>query len=175
VAFRTVAEGRIVASVSFDTDDRRAASLELLDRYARSETSCWAPRASFELRRGIIEHDLERIRAALPDDFVFHDHRRTGGGLIETAAEYVAWFAALFELSPDAIPETIYEIATAPHSVLAVGHNIGTLKEGGPFESVFVQLVRFSDGRLVGAELFEIEDLDVARARFEELGAERTA
>jgi len=53
------AEGRIVASIVFDPDDRRAASLELLDRYTRSDTSRWAPRANFEFRRALIDQDLD--------------------------------------------------------------------------------------------------------------------
>src|SRR5262249_47428668 len=92
------AEGRIVAAILFDPDDRRAASLELLDRRLRNETSAHVPRSGFELRSAVIAHDLQRLRAALPDDFVFHDHRRTGLGRIDTADEYVGWFAALFEL-----------------------------------------------------------------------------
>src|SRR5436190_557075 len=94
-------------------------------RGAGIRAPCSPPRASFELRRGVIEHDLGRIRSALPDDFVFHDHRRTGGGRIEGGDDYVAWMAALFEQSPDAIIESMYEVATAEHGVLAIGHTIG--------------------------------------------------
>lgn len=118
----------------------------------------------------MIAHDLDRIRAALPDDFVFHDHRRTGGGRIDGADDYVAWLAALFEQSSDAIIESMYEVATAEHGVLTIGHTIGTLAEGGAFESVFVHLARFQGDRIVGAELFDIQDLDATRARLEEPG-----
>ena len=52
-----------------------------------------------------------------------------------------------------------------PHGTLAVAHTFGTLAEGGTFESVFAQVVVPS----VGAELYELEDLEVARARFEAL------
>ena len=165
------AEGRIVAVIGFDPDDRRAASAELVDRYARSETSRGAPAALFELRRAMIAHDLERCRAALPDDFAYHDHRRTGPGRIEGAA-FIAWVGSLFEQSPDAIFESMYEVATGPHAVLHVDHVVGTLAEGGAFEQVFVMLAWFRGDRLAGAEVFELEDLDRARARFEALRAE---
>jgi hypothetical protein len=45
----------------------------------------------------------------------------------------------------------------------------GTLAEGGEFESIFVRLNWYRDGRPVGTELFELEDLERARARFEAL------
>jgi len=163
------AEGRFIAQVVFDVDDRRAASVELVDRYSRNETGRWAPAASFEFRRAIITHDLARCRALLPDDFMFHDHRRTGAGRLEGAHEYIKWMAALFEQSSDATIETLYEVSTAAHGVLAIGHTFGTLAEGGAFESVFVQLVHWRVDQVVGAELFEVDDLDAARARLEAL------
>jgi len=166
------AEGRIVAVVSFDPDDRRAASTELVDRYARSDTSRRPPAALFELARAVIDHDLARCRAALPDDFVLDDHRRTGPGRIEGADDVVAWLASLFEQSPDAILEPMYDITTTTHAALDVERIAGTLAEGGAFESVFVMLSWFRNGRLAGAEVFELEDLDRARARFEELQTE---
>ncbi len=107
------ADGRYVAAISFDADDRRAASLELCDRRAQS-----LPGKLFELRRAVIEHDLVRIRSAIPDDFVFDDHRRTGLGRVEGADAYVAAMAALFEQSPDAILEALYEVAVERYGVL---------------------------------------------------------
>jgi ketosteroid isomerase-like protein len=161
-------DGRFIASILFDLDDRRAASAEMLERYARSDAARSIPAAWFELRRATIDHDLERYRAATPRDFVFHDHRRIGPGRVE-AADFIAWMAALFERSPDAIIEPLYLIAEEKHGTLAVAHTFGTLTDGGEFESVFVQLALFQSGQLVGAEVFEPEHLDAARARFEEL------
>ena len=120
----------------------------------------------FEALRAINAHDLDRLRAAMPDDFVFHDHRRTGVGQLEGAAAYVASLTALFELAPDVTIETLYTVATEKHGELVMAHMFGTLADGGEFEIVFVRLALYQDGRGVGAELFEPEDLDVARARF---------
>ena len=51
-----------------------------------------------------------------------------------------------------------------------MAHGFGTLVEsGGQVESVYVRLALFRGDRIVGMESFEPEDLDVARARFEEL------
>ncbi|MGH7899797.1 MAG: hypothetical protein ACREQQ_17710, partial [Candidatus Binatia bacterium] len=79
------ADGRALAIIQFDPDNRRAASAELVDRHARGEGARSAPAAVFEMSRAVIDHDLDRVRAVLPDDFVFHDHRRTGPGRIEGA------------------------------------------------------------------------------------------
>jgi class 3 adenylate cyclase/ketosteroid isomerase-like protein len=163
-------EGRIIAVVSFDPDDRRAANLELVDRLARGSGRDVS--ALLEWRRGMLSGDLERIRAALPDDFVYHDHRRSGPGRLETLDAYVAWVGSLFRQSPDAINEHMYEVAAGRHAMVSVSHAFGTLPEGGAFESVFVNLIHLERGRPVGVEVFELENLDVARARFEELRPE---
>jgi len=65
--------------------------------------------------------------------------------------------------------ETLYHLAAQKHGDLVVAHGYGTLAEGGEFESVFVRLTHYHGHRFVGVELFDLEDLDVARARFEEL------
>jgi hypothetical protein len=161
-------DGRIVAAISFDVDDRRGASAEMFERYVHGDGARWTPAAAIEFGRAVRDHDVARARGALPDSFFFHDHRRTGAGLIESAEDYIGYLAALFEQSPDAIIESLYSVATGEHGVLSVGHTFGTWAEGGEFESVFVQLWFYQDERLVGAELFELEDLDVARGHFDE-------
>jgi hypothetical protein len=168
------AEGRIVARILFDPDDRRAAARENRERVARSDVARQTPAAFWEYARAVFDRDLVLCRAALPDDFVFHDHRRTGIGRVERADDYVPWFATLFEQSSDALYETLYTVARASHGWLSVMRLFGTLAEGGPFESVYVNLVQFEGDRFVGTELFELEDLDVARARFEELRPDAT-
>ena len=163
------AEGRIVALVSFDPDDRRAASIELLERYFRGEGARWTPAAQIELVRALNDHDLGRMRAALPDDFFFNDHRRTGIGRVGNADDYVASIGAVFEQSPDVTTNTLYHVAVDAHGSLSVGSMFGTLLHGGEFESVFVRLNVYQDGRVIGTELFEPEELDVAQAWFEAL------
>ena len=162
-------EGRLLASVVFDPDDRRAASRELFERWARSDAVGHLPAEALEGRRAILDHDLAGLRATLPEDYEFHDHRRTGPGLIAGAEGYVGWIASLFERSADAVIESLYYVASEPHGSLSVAHTFGTLADAGPFESSFVQLTRVRDGRMLGVELFELEDLDRARTRFEEL------
>jgi hypothetical protein len=161
------AEERIVAYVLFDPDDRRAASVEMLERFARSAVAPWLS-TQLEALRSILEHDVERLRAALPEDFVFDDHRRVGPGRIEGRDVFIEWMTSLFEQSSDAIVEPLYFLAVEPHAALMVAHNFGTLADGGAFENIFVQIW---SPDTVDVELFELDDLDSARARFEELRA----
>ena len=163
------AEGRLVALIMFDPDDRRAASAEMLERYARSDAAHGIPAGLFEKGRALNTRDLDRLRAALSDDYVVNDHRRTGIGRLESAGRYVASVAALFEQTSELTVEILYVVAAEKHGHLAMTHTFGTLADGGEFELVYVWLELFRRGRVVGQELFEPEDLDVARARFEEL------
>src|SRR5206468_3516123 len=144
-------EGRLVAVIVFDPDDRRAASAELSERYARSDAARVTPAAWFEMGRALHDHDLERCRAALPGDFVFHDHRRLiNVGRLGSADEYLASLAALFELSSDGSFEILYIVAAEKHGSLVVGRTFGTLTEGGgEFESLYVRLARYQGDQYV--------------------------
>jgi len=163
------AEGRIAAIISFDADDRRAASLEMFERYARGDAAQLIPAAAFEGIRAMNDHDVERLRALISDDFVFDDHRRTGIGRLEGAAASVASLAALLEQVQGLTIETLYTVATEKHGELVMAHTFGILASGGEFEAVYARLGLYQDDRIVAMELFEPEDLDVARARLEEL------
>jgi len=160
-------EGRLVQVIIFDPDDRRAASAELVERYDSSTTGRRLPAGVFEALRAVNSHDLGRLRAALPDDFVIDDHRRTGLGRLEGADRYVAAAAALFEQAPEILIEVLYVIALHERGVLTMAHGFGRLPDGGQFELVYVWLAWIEDGRLVGTEMFEPEDIELARRRFE--------
>jgi hypothetical protein len=123
-----------------------------------------------DLLPAINAHDLGRVRAALPEGFAVWDRRRTGLGRVANSEEYLASLAAVFEQSPDAFIEMLYVVEAAAHGSLSVGRWSGTLASGGPFESLHVRLI-LHGGRY--AETFEIDDLELARARFEELCAAR--
>ena len=78
--------GHMVAIVAFDPDDRRAASVGMFERWARSDAARWMAPKGIEFRRALNNRALERVRAVLPpDDFVFHDHRRPGAGRLDGA------------------------------------------------------------------------------------------
>ena len=164
------AEGRLVADIGFDPDDRRAASVEMTERFLR-QVSHVLPPAGIAAIRVFVDHDLARLRAVLPDDFTLDDRRRTGVGRIEGADAWVESLAAIFEQAPDLTVETLYTIAADERGVLEMARMFGTLAaSGGAFEGVYLRLLRA--GRRIGFELFEPEDLELARARFAELGAD---
>src|SRR5262249_54055185 len=174
------AEGRLVAVIMFDPGDRHAATVEMLERYARSDAARCIPAGAFEVVRALNARDLDRLRAALPDDFAVNDRRRTGTGRVESADRYVASVVAVFEQTSELTIEILHVVAAEKHGHLAMTHTFGTLADGGEFELVYVWLALFQGDRFVGMELFEPDDLDIARARFEELrqgtspGSDRT-
>ncbi len=168
------ANGLFVACISFDPDDRAAASAELFERWVRSGAEGLPPE-TIELARAFNAHDLERMRALLPAEFYLDDRRRTGVGRIEGVDAYLASLAALWELSGDLRSDALYTVASADHGRLMVARWFGTNAEGGDFEAVFVTLGLLRDGRPVGIEIFELDDLEAATARFEELCAARSS
>jgi hypothetical protein len=91
-------------------------------------------------------------------------------GLLAGKDAFVTALASLFREAADALIEQLYFVAAEPYGSLAVAHTIGTLAMGGgEFESVYVQLIRCEGDRVIGAELFDVDQLEAARARFEEL------
>jgi ketosteroid isomerase-like protein len=164
------ADGRFITALLFDPDDRAAASAELFDRYAASGAEGLPPE-TIELARAFNAHDLERMRALLPAEFYLDDRRRTGVGRMEGADAYLRSLAALWELSDDLRSEALYTVTSAEHGRLMVARWFGTNAEGGDFEAVFVTIGLLRGGRPVGVEIFELDDLEAARARFEELGS----
>jgi len=88
---------------------------------------------------------------------------------------YLTSLAALFAASPDVMFETMYDVASDAHGLLSVIRMFGTFAEGLEFESVVARLALYRDGRHVATELFEVEDLARARARFEQVRADLDA
>ena len=134
-------EGRLLRSLMFDPDDRAAAFREIGHRYLGITRPSALPRHEALRDAG---RDLARFRTALPDDFFFHDHRRTGLGRLDSADAYLASVAALHELAPDAVVgQPLYHLADEPHGMLSIAHSFGTLADGGPFESPDSSLARW--------------------------------
>jgi hypothetical protein len=108
------------------------------------------------------------MRALLPDDVYLDDHRRTGVGRLDGADAYLASIAAMYQLSHDLRTETLYIVSVAAHGAVYVARWSGTNTEGGEFDAVYVCVGLQRDGRPAGLEIFEIDALDAALARFEE-------
>jgi ketosteroid isomerase-like protein len=115
-------------------------------------------------------HDGARLIARLGDDFVLEDHRLAGIGRIEGAAAYADANAVLWDLAPDQRVEFGSSFhAYDRHGLVATMRRVGTLPDGGAFESDYVWLSLARDGRITHLEFFEVEQRDAALARFEAL------
>jgi ketosteroid isomerase-like protein len=114
--------------------------------------------------------DPERLRAVLTQDLVVEDRRRTGTGRLEGREAYVQSVAALWKLAPDSRFEAgRFWLAITPYGGVYAARRVGTLPGGGEFESDFLIVSLLKGGRTARLELFEIDAVDGALARFEEL------
>src|SRR5262249_977343 len=161
--------GLILAVVAFDPDDARAASAEAWARVLAVAPAAATPRPVSEFVLGVNDHDRMRVRAALADDLVVHDHRLVGQGLVEGADAYVESVATLWRLAPDDHIEGGIELARERYGRVAAGQSVGTLPEGGTYERPIVIGYIVAGGRITRMEIFEPEDVDAALARFAEL------
>jgi hypothetical protein len=162
--------GRLVAGVMFDAGDWRAASREGWNRWlARDAAAAAVMGPIFEFVEGWNDHDRARLRAVLEDDVVSHDRQLTGHGLVEGADAYLDVGTAVWALARDAQLELRSVLALDRHGGVGVSRTFGTLPEGGDFEIQNIDLVTVDRGRITRIENFEIDALDAALARFEEL------
>jgi hypothetical protein len=93
---------------------------------------------------------------------------------MEERAAYVEAVVALWELAPDARIEIGWHWpACERHVAVTTLRRSGTIADGGAFESDDLMLLVMAGGLVTGMELFEIDALDAALARFEELRADR--
>jgi hypothetical protein len=131
------------------------------------------PASQIAFLRALHARDLAAMRAAIDQDMTFVDHRHTGLGRLGNANDYLSSVAALIEETDDFATEVLYHVAAETYGSLTVGRLFGTLRGGGPFESVFVRLNRY--GAQTRVELFELHDLARAKELFAELGREHSS
>jgi ketosteroid isomerase-like protein len=167
--------GLLTAVVLFDSDDPRAAQREAWARWAAIDPGVapWVELLN-AMTDGWNARDRAAIRARFADDVVVVDRRHTGIGRIEGAAAYVDANAVLWDLAPDQRVEFDSSgLRFDRHALLVTLRRVGTLVDGGAFESAYVWVSLVIGGRITLLELFEIDAIDAALARFEALGAAR--
>jgi ketosteroid isomerase-like protein len=113
--------------------------------------------------------DRDRLRALYSTDLVVEDHRHAGMGRIEGADAYVDSVAVLWDLASIARLECTIPPVMGPHGGVALVRRTGDVAGGGPFESEYLNVFVIADGRVTRSELFELEDREIALARFAEL------
>jgi class 3 adenylate cyclase/tetratricopeptide (TPR) repeat protein len=163
--------GRGITAIFFDPDDGRAAQREAWARWAAIDRAAAAVTAAIgEQIDAFNAHDPVKYRAVFADDLVVEDRRRTGMGRIDGADAYVASLVALWELAPASrVDAGWFWPACDRHGAITDVRRTGTLPGGGDFENEYLHLCTLARGRVTRVELFEIDDLDAALARFAEL------
>jgi hypothetical protein len=163
------AEGRLCAVIHFDADGRSDAFGEAHARFAAGEAGTiggQAPIAALHL--AIARHDWEALRGCLAPDAVIHDHRPLRLGELGPDP-WVESLRVQVELAPDVNAEAFRILAWNRHGRVHLMRVFGTLREGGPFENVFVTVFLTEGDRIQRQEFFDLADADRALARFEEL------
>jgi hypothetical protein len=101
-------------------------------------------------------------------DFVLQDHRLLGWGT-RSREEFLTQTRAMAELAPDFRQRGDHILAINRRGMLGAGGWVGS-REGGPFEIRMLSvMVLDPDGRLQRLHTYDLDQLDAARARFEEL------
>jgi hypothetical protein len=166
--------GLLTASILFGADDERAALGEAWARWARIDRDV---AATLDLVAGLRDafdrHDEIGVRALCADDLAYADHRRSGAGRLAGADAYVASVAALWQLAPaTGLDVGRFWPAYDRHGAVTLVRRSGKPPDDGRLAGEYLQLFVVARGRATHIELFEIEDLDGALARFVELRAE---
>jgi len=165
--------GRLCASVNFEPDDERAAQREEWRRWAAIEPGIAGIIGMVDqLIDAFNAQDAHAMRALGVDELHYRDERRTGAGVIEGADAAVASIEAYWKLVDNQQIELGWQWpAYGPYAVLTVVRRFGTLRDGGEFESEYLEVFGARDGRVTHLELYELDDLERAVARTAELNA----
>jgi class 3 adenylate cyclase len=167
------ADGRWIASVAFDLDDADAAYAELDARFAAGEGQSHAAALTvmLEFTRAVASQEWDRIIALCSPTVVEEDHRPLA--VLGTTRGAEAWarnFRTLAELAPDSRYRVDHFRAGA-RGFCSVGTWVGT-REGGPYEIPLVAVLELdAQDRIARGDIFDFDQLDLARARFDELRA----
>jgi len=164
-------DGRIVAIVLFDEGDEEAAHAELDARFEAGEDKTHAASITVmrEFARAIASRDWDPMLALCSPTLVEHDHRPLAVlGTTRGAEAWVQNFRVLADLAPDSRYRVEHFRATS-RGFCSVGTWVGT-REGGLYEIPLVAVIELdAQNRIARADIFDADQLDRARARFDAL------
>jgi tetratricopeptide (TPR) repeat protein len=159
--------GQRVLDILFDPDALAAAYAELDERYAQGEAAPFA-RAwdkSQRFMRALAARDWDNLTDLLSPEFVIEDHRPIGWGRL-SGDEWIGFLRALVELRPDAVSRVDHVLAMNERGNLFISHWEGD-ESGGQFEIPSITSSAFAaDGRLKRTDVYGLDQLDEAQARF---------
>jgi hypothetical protein len=169
-------DGRVAHAVGFDLDDLDAAYAELDARYAAGEGAPYAALYAALLAnlRSLLETgstlDRDALASLLSDDFKLVSHRRfaSTGTVLSREDFFAALRAGMGDVdvrSRVRVDHVLRLSATAGVSVLALYGTVG----GGDFEIPIVNVFTHDGSRLHTIETFDLDQLDAALVRYEEL------
>ena len=170
------ANGLQAAIVAFDLDALDAAYAELDERFADGEAALHAStwEAGQRLLRVLSARDWAQWPSVFSEDFVLQDHRLLGWGT-RSRDEFLVQTRAMAELAPDFKLRGDHNLAMSERGMLTVGGWVGS-REGGPFEIRMLSVMLVGpDGKIRRLHTYDLDQLDAARACFDELTAEPQA
>jgi len=166
--FEVGEDGRFVLQVSFDTDQLDAAYAELDQRYGAGEgagSPAWAEMRSWV--EAFARRDWAALASHFPTDVEVRDHRTLGWGAVGQAAQ-IDLLRSLAELAPD-VRLRLDHFVGCERGALTVARMLGT-RDGGAFEMPRATVRELDgSGRLRRIDHYDLERLDLALARFDEL------
>ncbi len=163
------ADGRVRHLALFDFDDRAVAFAEALSRFAAGEAGgADGPTAYAFFARRLLEFDWGAMAEVLAPEFVFDDRRPLSLGILG-GDQWIASLRVQADMAPDLGSEVTRVLAWNRDGFVASMRTYGHLRDGGPFENVFLCVFLASGGKLTHVEPHPIDAHDEAVARFEEL------
>lgn len=116
--------------------------------------------------------DLASVYA---EDAVLVDHRAGSAGTVHGASAIIAWSEA-YRVDVDTFRGWISDLVAISPRVIALDMRAEGTVDGAPFETAAIRLMAFDHrGRIAVDERFEVDRLDDALVRFDELDVESAA
>src|SRR5439155_5933240 len=112
--------------------------------------------------------DWDGVRRALDDDVTLVDHRSLGLPVLDREG-VVDVLRAMADLSPDSRVRNTTVHRLTERGIAYEQHFGGTNAGGGEWEITGILVGGFRDDRCAAIEMFPLEDVEAALARFEEL------
>ena len=172
VLFETNAEGRVIRQSRFDDEELSAALEELDNSFCAGEgaESAYVVRLVEAMVRAPERRAWAALERLFSVDVRATDHRALGFPLSDRAS-VVAMQRSLIEIAPDAF-RVLRTLEVRAAAALMFMETRGTSADGSEYLWELVAVARSVAGEFVEAELFDPDQYDVARARFEEWGSE---
>jgi hypothetical protein len=123
--------------------------------------------------RALAAREWDELASEFAPDLVVEDHRPLGWGTLHSRNELLVYMRSLADLAPDVTVHLEHVLALGIRGALTIRRTVGT-REGGRFEIPWVILEMLGpDRRIQQWHFYNPEQLDEARARFEELRSRR--